>query len=314
VKRSWIVTMSGILALCLSTADAKTPRNNATTVLETFAAGDFQYQIAVEPCVKKEKIELKQRTKWEECPITVNLLKNGKRLDEKTLPLAAEDQKFERDSTDPSLLNSAGSCSNCYVGVSARLVQLDTAYAGLLVTQSSGFEWVTRDHVLYIIDEDKLKRVWSFSDSWYGGHPEMSFISPLAAGTQHFLLFEETWVNFFGEEEEPDWVRSSLLEWRADRKEIVRTPLPTKEFPLYAVVAGFYPKVSSAREAAKGIECAEGGAIVRVLATDNYLTRGQTAQKAMLGNVFFKREKAQEFQVGLKRCMPAMESEMIPLN
>jgi hypothetical protein len=319
-----MAAVGGMLALlCFSTATAKTSRNDAVKVLETFATGAFQYQVVVAPCVRKE-----------ECLVVVNLLKNGKRVDQKPLPQAAENRKFERKPISPAwtsmLFNAApelrvweSGYENAYVGILARAVPLDAAHVGLLVTQLTGFDVLHRDHALYVVDEGKLKEIWSFSDS---APPVSSAVYPVTRQGQNYLLFWEDRQGYPEGENVPDTHRASLLAWRADKKTVESVTLPTKEISLYAAAAGFYPGAVQARQAAEKIECPANLELpapvtadrrpyvaIFLLATADYPQLAHK-EKVFLGNVFFTPEEAQEYQEGLKRCTPATDSRIIPLN
>ncbi len=316
IRRRWAAITIGVSALLFfSCAAARMLGENAGKVLETFTVGAFQYRVAVAPCVRGT------------CPVTVDLLKNGRRVDRKTLPQAAATGDFERQPIDPAwtgwlsgkepqlrVWNSG--YENGYLGVLARPVRLgwpEMAHTGLLATQLSGFDHLHRDHVLYVIDRGRLKKAWSFSES---GYPMSSAVFPVMTGKDHFLLFRQEWSGFPQSDEEPDWQRIYLLSWRAEGKKIDAVQLPTEEFPLYAVVAGFHPNVPSAREAAKRMKCAEG-VDLRVLATEHYpqlAGNGVSNGKALLGNLFFTREEARKYRDELKRCTPATDAETIPLS
>jgi len=55
MRLKWMKALSGVLALlCFSTVCAQTAQNKTTKVLETFSAGAYKYQLAVEPCAKKK--------------------------------------------------------------------------------------------------------------------------------------------------------------------------------------------------------------------------------------------------------------------
>jgi hypothetical protein len=327
MQRKEIALVGGILALlCLSTAAAETSQNDAVTVLETFATRDFQYQLAVAPCVGKK------------CPISVNLLHNGKRLDQKSLPQAAKSRKFARKRIHPAwtarLFNAApelhvweSGFKNARVGVLARAVPLDAAHVGLLVTQLIGVDVLHRDHVLYVADEGKLKEIWSFSDS---APPVSSAVYPVTHQGKSYLLFWKDREGYPEGENVPDSHQASLLIWQADKKSVESLTLPSREIPLYAAVSGFHPDAVQARQATEKITCPANFefryspassttadhrpyVIISLLATADYPQLAHK-EKFFSGNVFFTRAEAQKYQEGLKHCTPATDSSIIPLH
>lgn len=327
MRRGWMVVVGGMLALLCLPAAARASQNDAAKVLETFAAGAFQYQLAVAPCVR------------EECPVIVNLLKNGKRVDRKTLPQAAvEGHEFERALIRPAwsdmLFNAApelrvwnSGYEDAYVGVLARAVPLDAARVGLLVTQLTGFDVLHRDHVLYVAEKGKLKEIWSFSDT---SPPVSSAIYPVVHQGRNVLLFwkdhESYQEGYLEGRIVPHSHQASLLIWRAKKKTLESVTLPTKEIPLYAAVIGFYPGAAQARQAAEKIECPINLELLHpetvdhrpfvsifTLVTADY-PQLKNEGEAFLGNVFFTREEAQQYQEGLERCTPTTDSRIVPLN
>jgi hypothetical protein len=323
-RRGMAAVIGGVLALSgLSTASAESSSGNAAKILETFSAGVFRYQIVALPCVKKEKTS--------ECPIAVNLLKNGRRLDREILPQAAANRKFVRRPIDPGwtyrLFDAApklrvwtSGYENDYVGVLARAVPLGATHRGLLITQLTGFERLHRDHLLYAVENNKLKKLWSFSED-PSGRIVWSSVYPVIHQNQNYLLFWQGAQGYSKNsgDDEPDSEQASLLNWPAGKNVIEAMPLPAKELPLYLVVSSFYSSVAQARDAVrkiagKEVACPESVASnILALATAEYpkLTR---QEKAFSGSLFFTKSQADDFQQELTHCTPAIKSETFILN
>jgi len=291
------------------------------SVLGNFAMGAFQYQLAVSPdCVQKKQEEYQ----WEECPIFVNLLKNGKLADKQTLPKATikqEDNLYRwylektLEGYNWRILQSETSELSNFV----QFVHLDASHSGFLVTQNTSSEYGDShtDYVLYIIEKNKLKKIWSFSD--ISPYSFSSFRTTEHAGKNYFLLW--TGVSHLGlleagrTPESYDSFQPLLLYWQTDKKEVKTISLPTKGMPLYLVVGDFYPGAARAWEAISSALRSEMKCpgFLYVLATTDYpqLVR---QEKAFRGNVFFTLEEAQKLQKELRECKPAIDSELILLN
>jgi hypothetical protein len=315
-----------MVMLCLSTAVAKPPP--AAKILETFAAEGFQYQIAMEPCRKGK------------CPITVNLLKDGKLTDKKPLPQTAADRKFTHQLADPAWFSAPYNAApqlrvwesgeeNTYVGVQAQAVPLDATHTGLLVTQLTGFERIRRDHALYSVAQGKLEKLWSFS----GIGPTASTVYPVVRQDKNYLLFQKSRAGHSSEDGQgyspdgdilPYSYEASLLHWQADRMAVETIPLPARGIPLYLAVIGFYPDMARAEQVAWETECQTRGepdgasavnlrAFTYMLAVADYPQLARR-EKILLGNIFFTRAEAENFQQGLKTCKPALNAEIIQIK
>jgi hypothetical protein len=320
---------------------ARTPTGQSLKVLETYPAGAFQYQLAVEPGIIRKEAYTEPRKAY---PMSVRLLKNGKPADKKILRQAAASPDFERqpgwdephpdpesriwrfdrlpgraaENPEKLWLWQSGHESD-YVGVLARPVALGAKYPMLLVTQLAGFEHLYRNHALYRIDNGKLEKVWSFSEA---GRPMYTTVSPVRIQNRPALLFWQTRWGWQADEREADVHQISLLRWQNDKAVIETTPLPTLDIPLYAVAINFYPDVAQARQAAKAMVCdIEAPALER--ASDAYPFPGieiyaldypplAREGNILLGHVFFTAEEARNYQSGLQHCMPATGSRMFP--
>lgn len=328
MSRRWeraIIAVWMLLPLTVQAHDeTDRPTRIAPAVLDTFDAGAYQYQLAVEPCTRHDAAE--------RCPIVVNLLKRGRRVDSTTLLLAAATPDFYRVPVDPAwgaalydnnprlAVWSAG-FENAHVGTLARRVQLDDRQTGVLVTQNFGFERVSNVHSLYTELGSKIRRIWSYEP----GMPfRQSAVYPVAAGGKPCLLF---WKN-----ERIDDVLTAhhayLLRWDAHRKAMESIALPSPGIPLFAVAIAFYATPpesapgpiacrrnnqshSTADEPSSGL-MDEAYVHPYILSTKDYpgLPQGKAA---MLGNMFFTLAEAQQYRQRLKNCAPSVDAGIIEL-
>ncbi len=306
------------------------PRVHAPAVLDTFDAGAYQYQLAVKAC----KEQRNQETGREEtiCPVVVNLLKGGKTVDTKALPLSVEMPKFTRQyisptwyaplyNHDPTQQVWRSGYEQWRVSILARPVQLDDRQTGLLVTQNYGFERVNSLHVLFTEQHGKLKTIWSYTGKEMF---DQSAVYPVEVKGKPYLLY---WQD--GRKSEWLWEHNAfLLRWNPNKQKIESTKLPTAGIPLYAVSIEFYdpdnptPGEFSCERNHDLLDTQRKSYLDHIgtpfihtitLATEDYPGLPQD-KPAMWGNVFFTLEEAKKYQEGLRQCEPPTDSEIIVLN
>ena len=327
-----------VLLLFCTEGVAQTPLKTSK-VLETLQVStDHAFQLGVLPCIKKkDKIFQETRT---ECPIAVNLLKGNKKAGQETLPIPAWSNKFRQNqvsiswgaelyNAEPLLKIYESGDENDYVGVLARKIQLGSNINALLVTQLAGFERLIRNHNLYIIEKNKLRKIWSYSE---GNPPNDAFstVYPVVGQERPFLLFSKT-GNFWEESHEYDWNKSfnfvemTMLHVNQDYQ-VESTELPSEKYPLYSIVTGSYSSVEEAKESVSKIDCdnfsleenrATGthSAYIQflVLKSETYPDLS-SENKFITGELFFSKDEAEKFQKALGRCTPAPDSKIIKLN
>ncbi len=332
MKNKWtIIAVLSILPLWSGSATAEEDEDERAIhlpyVIETFDAGTHHYQLVVMPCVERLSRFGYEET---ECPIVVNLLKEGKRVDSQELPLPAYipilEHLYIRPSWGEMLYNHnpaqkvwSFGYDELSISLLPKLVQLDDQKTGLLVTQHYGFEAVNNLHVLYTERNGKLRRIWSHTDKTTRHHSE---VYPVEANGKPYLLF---WKN------SPDYPitrhEAFLLRWNARKTAIESIALPTADIPLYAVAIEFYDSGEDEAE----ILCERNGKLqwarnesynsligtpfVRsyTISTHDYASLPHD-KKMMSGNVFFTLDNARKFQQGLTDCEPSTDSEIIELN
>ena len=332
MKQRWAIIAALALPLWLGSAMAEDsdememPTVRAPAVLDTFDAGAYQYQVAVQKCVKQYNKENDYEASV--CPIVVNLLKNGRVVDTKALPLSAEINEFGDDvpsfiqmyiwpTWDATLYNHnptqkvwSFAYEQWYLGVLPRLVKLDDKRVGLLVTQNYGFETVNNMHVLYTEQRGKIKELWSHDDFF---PYKQSAVYPVEVKGKPYLLFRQDKLSYPTSERE-----TSLLRWSANKQMLESIKLPTADIPLYAVKISLFDP--SPERIARSISCKRnldhtGMPFIETLtfATNDYPSLSQD-KAAMWGNLFFSLEEAKKYQEGLRHCEPPTESEIIKLN
>ena len=317
---------------------AQTPLKSSKVLETLHVSADHAFQLGVLPCIKKKDRFYQQD--MTECPIAVRLLKGNKNVGQETLPIPAFSNKFSQNqvstswgtelyNTEPSLKIYESGDENDYVGVLARKVQLGSNINALLVTQLAGFEKLIRNHNLYLIEKDKLKKIWSYSE----GHPPndaISTIYPVTNQGRFSLLFSKTGVSW-EESHEFDWNKSfsfvemSLLDVNQDYQ-VESIELPSEKHPLYAVVAGNYSSAEEANETILKIDC-DNYTIEKNRATGKHsiyihslVLKSETypdlssENKFIVGNLFFSKDGAEEYKKALGRCTPAPDAKMVKLN
>ena len=127
------------------------------------------------------------------CAAEIELVVNGQRLDVVPLEFAASDAKLVAKADDTSFASSQ-SLTTYTAGVTTytageeegavttaiQPVRLSAQRTGLLVQQAAGFEHVKRRRDVFVVEEKKLKRIWSKQD---GSGPVRSYADVVASGT-----------------------------------------------------------------------------------------------------------------------------------
>ncbi len=119
------------------------------------------------------------------CAAEIELVVSGQRLDAVPLEFAASDAKLVTKADDTSFASSqplttytAGDEEGA-VTTAMQSVRLSAQRTGLLVQQAAGFEHVKRRRDLFVVEEKKLKRIWSKQD---GSGPVRSYADIVASG------------------------------------------------------------------------------------------------------------------------------------
>lgn len=270
--------------------------------LEKFPADAFQYRLEVRPAVFREGLK--------EYPMAVSLYRNGKRVDRRILPKAAESLDFEKraiashwaipDASAAKLAAWESGVEQHSLGTLARTVKLGRRGMGLLVSQLDGFDRLFRAHVLYGVEKGKLKEIWSFSET-IGRGWQWSFVEPVTRNGQDFLVFRRGVQNYaFASDEEPDTVEIELLDWQAGS--LKTASLPTREFTLHVVWIASYPDAIKARQVAENLQF--DAFPIYALSVRAYpqlpQLSAQEGHAVFLGNLFLTQEEAQKYQDAIK--------------
>jgi hypothetical protein len=148
------------------TAAAGAPAGKAVQTIEA-KNQSASYALVASTCERKP------------CAASIELVANGTRLDSFTLEMAASDPKLEEKASDDSFGTNrvikswtAGEEEGA-VTTALQSVQLTPRLVGLLLHQAGGFEHVKRRRDLFIVVDNKLKRVWSIQD---GAGPVRSLV------------------------------------------------------------------------------------------------------------------------------------------
>ena len=129
------------------------------------------------------------------CAAEIELVVNGQRLDAVPLEFSASDAKLVAKADDTSFASSqslttytAGEEEGA-VTTAIQPVRLSAQRTGLLVQQAAGFEHVKRRRDVFVVEEKKLKRIWSKQD---GSGPVRSYADVVAssANADQIMLIE----------------------------------------------------------------------------------------------------------------------------
>lgn len=119
------------------------------------------------------------------CAAEIELVVNGQRLDAVPLEFAASDVKLVAKADDTSFASNqplttytAGDEEGA-VTTAMQPIRLSAERSGLLVQQAAGFEHVKRRRDVFIVEEKKLRRIWSKQD---GSGPVRSYADVVALG------------------------------------------------------------------------------------------------------------------------------------
>jgi hypothetical protein len=150
---------------------AYTPAATKYLALERFETKRGAFELGIAPCTA------------EACVYEVRWLEANKLVSSIAMPVAATDQKTQREVTgldwgaDPGLQAWATGEESAYVSTVARPVNLDAETVGLLVTQHYGFDHLKRLHRLVVLRNGKLAMAWDFDE---GAGPAWSATAVLA--------------------------------------------------------------------------------------------------------------------------------------
>ena len=118
-------------------------------------------------------------------------------------------------------------------------MKLSPADAGLLVSQTGGFEHVKRRHYFFAAVDDKLKRAWTGEE---GAGPAWSatIVTDAEGGSGQDIIYLTGFQPGGGE---PDTVDARRYRWDAAQKTVIEAP----SGPFYGVVAGNFASADAAR-------------------------------------------------------------------
>lgn len=178
------------------------------------------------------------------CPIEIELVANGQRLDAVPLEFVASDARLAARSDDVSFAThqpvvsfTAGEEEGA-VTTAAQVIRLSPQRTGLLVQQAAGFEHVKRRRDVFIVDNQKLRKVWSRQDA---SGPVRSYADVVSAdtGIDGVVLIEGT--SFAPGE--TDRVSAQRLVWDEATGTMSMAPVEA----MSAVVMGSFASAEAAR-------------------------------------------------------------------
>jgi hypothetical protein len=266
------------------------PRNSAV-VLETFHAGQYDLDLAIE----------------------VRLLRQGRVADRVALPVPASSRRAEAESVDeswgadwgtgPDVKAWATGIEATYVSTLGRLVTFAPKTTGLLVSQYFGFEHVKRNHLVILPRNGKLTVAWKGGE---GAGPTWSttrVVGDPARERQDVVYFKGF---YHPEENEFDSFDAARVSWDAASAAVRETPLPTPAMPLYLLNLGVHEDAAKARAARD--------ANSSCLPTYEVLDAGSfpgLSGKAVLGRVYLQRSSADAAARTITECLPGAAASVL---
>jgi hypothetical protein len=178
------------------------------------------------------------------CAAEIELVANGQRLDALPLEFAASDAKLVANADQVSFATHAPLATYTAgeeegaVTTLLQPVRLSAERTGLLVQQAGGFEHVKRRRDLLIVEEKKLKRVWSKQDA---SGPVRSYadVASTGANIDEIVLIEGASIA----PNQADQVTMQRLTWDETAKTLKVTPVPV----MAALVFGNFASADAAR-------------------------------------------------------------------
>jgi hypothetical protein len=175
-------------------------------------------------------------------------MRENQLLDSVPLQLAASEAQLRKEEGETGLTShehfeawTAGKEEGA-VTTALRATRLAANESAVLVYQAGGFEHVKRRYDLFVVEGEKLKRVWSFEE---GQGPVWSSVEVAAGATRDEIIYFNA-VPAQGSA--PDQFKVERLTWNAASKSLEAQPIT--ELP--AVVAGEFATAEAARRVASG--------------------------------------------------------------
>ncbi len=222
---------------CAATAAPTAPtvaaikaRPAATTV--SAGAANTTFALVASSCAQKP------------CAAEIELVANGQRLDAVALEFAASSANLVAKpdhasfATVQALTTYIAGEEEGAVAAVMQPVRLSAQRTGLLVQQAAGFEHLKRRRDVFIIDDKKLKRVWSKQDR---SEPVRSYADVIAAGpnADEIVLIEGSSFT----PNQADQITALRLVWDEAANTLRETPVAV----MAALVVGDFATAEAAR-------------------------------------------------------------------
>jgi hypothetical protein len=268
-------------------------------VLERFAAHPATartYQLGIGGCREAS------------CPIEVRLAAGNKVIDTAVLEWPASDARAKHAPVDwthgvgdpsasPSGLRAwtMGEEEQA-VSVAARSVRIAPDRSALLVTQLAGFDHLKRRHDLFLVDGDRLQRIWSYAEP-PGPHWSSTTVRPSRGKAEEVVLA----TGFLSPTDEaPDRLEIQKLDWQAATKQVDQNPAEA-----FLVTAGSFASIEQARQ----MRASNHGCLA------HYWVLGAASSAAEQGPVIVAtlsstRQAAHHEMRRAKACAPSIRTDM----
>ena len=282
-------------------------------VLAIFKAPPYDFELAIPKCTASKDWGSFRGTP--RCPFEIRLLEKGKSLAVVQLDAA---------SCGPAKLKgplrSMGSdleagvwvtgYDRCRSDVAARAVELAPDVTGLLITSRAGAEHPTRQHRLVVRRDRKLETAWAAEE--IGDPSSMSTrVIPTNLPHQNDIAFIETYTPPL---EAATSLTATRLHVQTRTGQIVKSPLPDAQTPLFLMRAGQFRTPDEAYEARSRESCLAPYVVLKpelLSSLSPPCGAGSTAGESILGLLLARKEDAVAAQEELGRCAPALKPTLV---
>lgn len=212
-------------------------------------------------------------------------------VDVVALPLTEDKQKVQYSSGEEE------------AGTELRITSLKLSkdLRGLLITQIFGFDHVHREHFLFAVVDNKLKKVWGGNEGAGGPVSNNTDVFKIDDTTDGFYFQK---ASYFSDAELPDAWNIQFFKWNAETKKLEEIKNANQRPTVWAVIAGSFTSVKDAHEfKSQRSQCLQD---FQNLSSNEY----PKLQKDLQVIAFFSTDKSkvESSMASLKTCDPKIET------
>ena len=198
----------------------------------------------------------------------------------------------------------------CRSDIAARAVELAPDVTGLLVTSRAGAEHPTGQHQLVVRRDRKLETVWAAQE--IGDPSSMSTrVIPTNLPHQNDIAFVETYTPPL---EVATNLTATRLHFQPRTGQIVKSPLPDAQTPLFLMRAGQFRTADEAYEARSRETCLAAYVVLKpelLSSLSPACGAGSTAGGTILGLLLARKDDAVAAQGELGRCSAGSKPTLV---